>query len=81
MLTSNTRLEKWMPKFVENTIKFQIKDLRNIHASDHFHFAAYSSKTDQLRQIFLAYGTRILASTSCAGKLYLTPPCKTGRVR
>jgi len=31
--------------------------------------------------LFLAYGTRISASTSGAGKLYLTPQCKTGRVR
>jgi len=35
----------------------------------------------EMRVVFLAYRTRISASTFGAGKLYLTPPCKTGRVR
>jgi len=30
---------------------------------------------------YFAYRTRISASTSGAGKLYLSTPCKTGRVR
>ena len=33
------------------------------------------------RYVFLAYETRISASTSGAGKCHLTPPCKTSRVR
>jgi len=31
--------------------------------------------------LFFAYGTRISAWTSGAGKYHLTPPCKTSRVR